>query len=136
MDAIPLELKKAISVGIGLFIALHRPRTTAGSSSSGAGHAAVELGDFTSWPVLSTLFGLVAHDRAAWRVGFRGDLLIGIVATTRPRDDRQLGERLRRFTTPGVARLPDHVVEHPGLQLLGEFRFDSFAELGVSRPRS
>src|SRR5919109_1389844 len=73
MRAIPLELKKAIAIGIGLFIALIG-LVDAGIVVRGDG-TPVTLARFTTWPVLVTLFGidvtLVLRAR-----GVRGDLLV------------------------------------------------------------
>jgi adenine/guanine/hypoxanthine permease len=80
MRAIPLELKKAIAIGIGLFIAF------IGLYDSGLviGRAAptpVDLATFTTWPVIITLVGLVITIGLR-ALGFPGDLLVRIVATT------------------------------------------------------
>src|SRR3954469_20725489 len=57
MRAIPLELKKAIAIGIGLFIAF------IGLFNSGlvvqADATPVTLGRFTTWPILVTIAGLL-----------------------------------------------------------------------------
>ncbi|MFI3319330.1 MAG: NCS2 family permease [Rikenellaceae bacterium] len=75
--SIPLVLKRAIGVGIGLFIA------TIGLVNSGIitkGVVFSELGDITSAPVLLTLFAIVAIGvLVARRVG--GALLLGMVLT-------------------------------------------------------
>lgn len=78
MDAIPLSLKRAIAIGIGLFIAV------IGLVEGGfvVGHPAtvVSLGDLTQPHVLVAAAGLaVTSALAAWRV--KGSLLIGICVT-------------------------------------------------------
>src|SRR5918998_4185480 len=78
MDAIPLDLKKAIAIGIGLFIAF------IGLVNSGIvvrGTPVVDLAPLTTWPLLVTFFGLVVTIVLRAR-GVRGDLLIGIILTT------------------------------------------------------
>src|SRR4029450_7655788 len=58
MRAIPLELKKAIAIGIGLFIAfigLYNSGLVIGRASP----TPVDLASFTTWPVLITLVGIV-----------------------------------------------------------------------------
>jgi adenine/guanine/hypoxanthine permease len=58
MRAIPLELKKAIAIGIGLFIAfigLYNSGLVIGRASP----TPVDLASFTTWPVLITLVGLI-----------------------------------------------------------------------------
>ena len=57
MRAIPLELKKAIAVGIGLFIAFIG-LITSGLVVRGEG-TIVDLAPITTWPVVITIFGLI-----------------------------------------------------------------------------
>src|ERR671925_572223 len=128
MRAIPLELKKAIAIGIGLFIAFIG-LVNAGIVIRGDG-TPVTLAPFTTWPVLVTLFGIVVTLILRAR-GFRGDLLIGIVSTTILATIINWGTDYKAFTTPGVARIPDDVVESPNFGLIGEISFDSFATLGI-----
>ncbi len=130
MNAIPLELKKAIAIGIGLFIAFIGFYDSGLVVKAPSDAVPVTLGDFTSWPVFVTLFGLVLTI-ALRAFGFPGDLLVGIIATTVLATIVNWGTDYTAFTTPGVARLPDHVVEHPDFSLLGNFDFGSFAEIGV-----
>ena len=63
MDAIPLDLKKAIAIGIGLFIAFIG-LTSSGVVVRGEG-TVVDLGRLTTWPIAVTFFGLDSHDRPA-----------------------------------------------------------------------
>jgi adenine/guanine/hypoxanthine permease len=124
MDAIPLDLKKAIAIGIGLFIAF------IGLVNAGIvvkGTPVVDLARLTTWPIAVTFFGLFLTIVLRAR-GVRGDLLIGIVATTilatiiNEADDNQAG-----FTSG--ASWPNDVYEKPDLALLGNFNFDAFTEL-------
>jgi AGZA family xanthine/uracil permease-like MFS transporter len=130
MDAIPLELKKAIAIGIGLFIAF------IGLVNSGLvvqGVPVVDLAPFTTWPVFITLFGLVVTI-VLRAIGFRGDLLVGIIATTIFATIVNWATDYTVFSGPGserYARWPGDVVESPNFGLVGEFSFDSFATLGV-----
>jgi adenine/guanine/hypoxanthine permease len=130
MEAIPLELKKAIAIGIGLFIAF------IGLVNSGLvvqGVPVVDLAPFTSWPVLVTIFGLV-FTIALRAIGFRGDLLVGIIATTVFATIVNWGTDYTAFTGPGserYARWPDDIVAGPNFGLVGEFSFDSFATIGI-----
>src|ERR671914_2836358 len=124
MRAIPLELKKAIAIGIGLFIAF------IGLVNSGLvvqGVPVVELAPFTTWPVLITILGL-ALTIALRAIRFRGDLLVGIIATTIFATIVNWATDYTAFTGPGTeryARWPGDVVESPNLGLVGEFSFDS-----------
>ena len=124
MDAIPLDLKKAIAIGIGLFIAF------IGLVNAGIvvkGTPVVDLARLTTWPIAVTFFGLFLTIVLRAR-GVRGDLLIGIVATTilatiiNEADDNTAG-----FTSG--ASWPSDVYEKPDLALLGNFNFDAFTEL-------
>ncbi len=78
VNSIPTNMKKAISVGIGLFIAfigLQNANIVIG------GATLVELGDITQGPALVALLGLIITSvLVAFKV--RGALLIGIIATT------------------------------------------------------
>lgn len=79
IKAIPLSLKRAISVGIGLFI-LFIGLNNAGLVQS-AEATPLQLGDLTSVPVLLAVVGLLLTlALVAWRL--KGALLIGIVLTT------------------------------------------------------
>ena len=124
MDAIPLDLKKAIAIGIGLFIAF------IGFESAGIvvpGTPVVDLAPLSTWPILVAMFGLVLTIALRAR-GVRGDLLIGIIAATvlatiiNEASDGDAG-----FTSG--ATIPDDVYEAPNLELLGNFNFDAFTEL-------
>ena len=127
MDAIPLDLKKAIAIGIGLFIAFIG-LTSSGVVVRGEG-TIVDLGRLTTWPIFVTFFGLVLTIALRAR-GVRGDLLIGIVATTilatliNEASDNDAG-----FTAG--ASWPGDVYETPDLALLGNFNFDAFTELAL-----
>jgi AGZA family xanthine/uracil permease-like MFS transporter len=79
MRAVPLELKLAIGVGIGLFIALVGLRDggiVVNNPATGIG-----LGDLTSGPALIALAGIFVAGALAVR-NVRGSILIGIATTT------------------------------------------------------
>jgi len=126
MDAIPLDLKKAIAIGIGFFIAFIGLRS-AGVIVPGEG-VPVELARLTTWPIGVTFFGLVLTVILRAR-GVRGDLLIGIIATTILATiiNEAAGNDLG--FAPGTASWPGDVYETPDLELLGNFNFDAFTEL-------
>jgi len=125
MDAIPLDLKKAIAIGIGLFIAFIGLRS-AGVVVPGEG-TPVTLGRLTTWPILVTFFGLILTIALRAR-GVRGDLLIGIVATTvLATVINEIGDNNTGFTAG--AAWPGDVYETPDLALLGNFNLDAFTEL-------
>ena len=82
--AVPTSLKTAISVGIGLFIALIGLVDAGFVRRTGAGPVPVELGIggvLTGWPVLVFVFGLVLVIALFVRQ-VKGAILISILATT------------------------------------------------------
>src|SRR3954470_10691481 len=79
MRAIPIELKKAIAIGIGLFIAFIGLYDS-GLIVQGQG-TPVALGHWTTWPVFVTILGIIVTLMLRAR-GFRGDLFVGIIGTT------------------------------------------------------
>ena len=124
MDAIPLDLKKAIAIGIGLFIAFIG-LVNSGLVIRGAG-TIVDLAPLTTWPVFVTLAGLVFTIALRAR-GVRGDLLIGIIATTILATI--INESVAGAGFTAGASWPNDVYETPDLALLGNFNFDAFTEL-------
>jgi len=128
MRAIPLELKKAIAIGIGLFIAFIGLYDS-GLIVQGDG-IPVTLARFTTWPIFVTLFGLALTIALRAR-GFRGDLLLGIIATTVLATIINWATDYSAFTQPGVARWPDDIATSPDFGLVGNVSFDAFATLGV-----
>ncbi|HWG57142.1 MAG TPA: NCS2 family permease [Gaiellaceae bacterium] len=125
MNAIPLDLKKAIAIGIGLFIAFIG-LNSAGIVTTGQG-TPVTLGQLTTWPVLVAVFGLVVTIVLRAR-GVRGDILIGILLTT------ALATVINETVggagfAPGTAAIPSDVYASPDLSLLGNFNFGAFTEV-------
>jgi AGZA family xanthine/uracil permease-like MFS transporter len=99
MRAVPLALKLAIGVGIGLFITLVGLREggiVVNNPATGIG-----LGDLTSGPALITLGGLLVAAVLVAR-GIRGAVILGVLAAT------VLGLIF------GVLEGPDGVVDAPG----------------------
>ena len=125
MDAIPLDLKKAIAIGIGLFIAF------IGLVNSGVvikGTPAVDLARLSTWPIFVTFFGLTLTIVLRAR-GVRGDLLIGIVVTTILATIINEAAGNDVGFPAGTASWPGDAYEKPDLALLGNFNFDAFTEL-------
>src|SRR5262249_35943308 len=129
-NAVPLELKRAIGVGIGwfiLFIGLYE----AGFVKPGPAGVPLTLGDLTGTPVFVAVFGLALTTFLFVR-GVRAALLLGIVATTVLATVLNYLSGLTAFTTPGVAVLPPGIVSAPDVSLIGRFDpFGVFAKLGV-----
>ncbi len=125
MRAIPLELKKAIAIGIGLFIAF------IGLFNSGlvvrGAATPVDLAEFTTYPVLITIFGLVLTIGLR-AIGFPGDLLVGIVVTTAFATIVNYAADVYPEEM-GYARWPDDVFQSPDFSLVGDFSFSAFTTL-------
>ncbi len=141
-EAVPLQLKVAISVGIGLFIAfigfvdagfVRRP--------AAAGGPPVELGvggNLRGWPVLVFVFGLMLIVTLYARK-VKGAILIGILASTVLAIviEAIVNVGARTADNPGgwgltVPKLPDDWFSAPNLDTIGEFSlFGSFEKIGV-----
>ncbi len=131
--AVPAQLKIAISVGIGLFIALIGLVDAGFVRRTGAGPVPVEMGiggQLAGWPVFVFTFGLILVI-ALYVRHVKGAILISILVTTLV---AILVEKLAKvgptFTDDGVnpkgwnlnvPALPDKVVDLPDFALLGNF---------------
>jgi len=130
MDAIPMALKHAISVGIGLFI-LFIGLVSAGIVKPGPAGVPVTLGDLTSAPVAVALFGLLLTVWLQAR-GARGALLVGILATTALAVAVNTATSGRAFPTPGQAAIPGSLVALPDFSTLGAgLDLSVFARVGI-----
>src|SRR5213078_3896633 len=131
MDAVPLGLKRAIGVGIGLFIAFIGLFTAGFVVKPAAGPLPVGLGTLRGLPMVVFLIGfLLMAVLVARRV--RGGLLVGIVLTT------ALAVLLnglfagwKGFATPGAAQIPAAIVQAPDFSTFGRLDFGLFAKIGV-----
>ena len=130
MNAIPLALKRAIGVGIGLFI-LFIGLASAGIVKPGPPGVPVTLGDLTSPSVAVALLGLfVTLWLQARDVG--GGLLIGILVTTAVAIVVNRATGGVAFPTPGQAVLPTSLVAFPDFSTLGAgLDLSVFTRLGV-----
>ncbi len=141
--AIPAQLKVAISVGIGLFIALigfvdagfvRRIPDAAGTT------VPVQLGPggaLQGWPVVVFSIGLVLVV-ALWVRKVRGAILISILATTvvaivvEAIGDLGSSQDGPTGWSLNVPEWPDKIVDKPDFGTLGEFNlFGSFESVGV-----
>jgi AGZA family xanthine/uracil permease-like MFS transporter len=129
MRAIPLELKKAIAIGIGLFIAFIGLYNS-GIVVAGSG-TPVTLANFTTWPLFVTVFGLV-FTMALRAIRFRGDLLVGIVGTTVLATIVNAATGHTAFGTT-TATWPGwhHLYQRPDFSLLGNISFHSFSGTSI-----
>jgi len=143
--AIPGQLKTAISVGIGLFIALIGFVDAGFVRRTGAGPVPVELGvggNLTGWPTVVFVVGLLVTAVLVAR-RTKGAILIGILGTTVfAIIIEAIADIGPSFTPPDqvnpsgwqlvVPTLPDEIVQGPDLSLLGDFSlFGGFARVGV-----
>src|SRR5213594_4712754 len=131
MDAVPIGLKRAISVGIGLFIAFIGFFTSGLVIKPAAGPLPVGLGTFRGLPITVFLIGFVL---TAWLMArrTRGALLLGILGTTVIAIVlNEVFAAGQGFSTPGAARLPAGIVQAPDLSTFGRLDFGLFAKLGV-----
>jgi adenine/guanine/hypoxanthine permease len=131
LEAVPLGLKRAISLGIGLFIAFIGFFTAGFVVKPAAGPLPVGLGGFEGLPSAVFVIGFVL---TAWLMArrVRGALLLGIVATT------VLAIVLngalaggKGFAVPGAAQLPAAIVQWPDFSTFGRLDFGVVARLGV-----
>ena len=125
MGAIPLELKKAIAIGIGLFIAFIG-LTNSGLVVRGTG-TPVDLAPFTTWPVIITIVGIMVTIGLR-ALGVPGDLFVGILLTTAFATIVNYAADVYPESS-GYARWPDDIFDSPDFSLIGEFNFDAFSTL-------
>ncbi len=126
--AIPLELKKAIVVGIGFFI-LFIGMVDGGIVIAAKG-TPLTLGSFIGVPVAVTLFGLAVTIIMLTR-GWRGAVILGIIFSTILATILNYAYGKTSFG-PGVAVVPSKIFAAPDFSLLGQFNFGAFSKLGVT----
>jgi AGZA family xanthine/uracil permease-like MFS transporter len=138
LNAIPMDLKRAIGIGIGLFIALiglvnagvvcGQVKTPACGTAS-----ATVLGlnpNLRQWGVLVFVFGLVVAATLVAR-RLRGALLISIVLST---IFAIVINELKHLTVwqNGIAAFPHKIFSSPDFGLVGHFSFNVFHVLGIA----
>jgi len=131
MTAVPIGLKRAIGMGIGLFIAFIGFFTSGFVVKPAAGPLPVGLGTLTGLPIVVFLVGFVLTAvLLARRV--RGALLIGIVVTTVVAIVLNgVLAGWKGFATPGAAQLPHALVQAPDFSTFGRIDFGFFTRLGT-----
>src|SRR5881296_3626829 len=113
MDAVPIGLKRAIGVGIGLFIAFIGFFTAGFVVKPAAGPLPVGLGTLRGLPIAVFVIGFFL---TAWLMArrMRGALLLGILGTTVIAIGlNELFAGGHGFATPGAARIPPAIVRVP-----------------------
>jgi len=128
LNAIPMDLKRAIGIGIGLFIALIG-LANAGVVIAGPNPPIIAMTPkFQTWSLALFVFGLlITSALVARRV--RGALLIGIVATTVAATIVNEAKHLS-VITDGSAAWPHKVWAAPDFALVGNFSFSFISALG------
>ena len=143
--AIPRQLKVAISVGIGLFIALIGLVDAGFVRRTGAGPVPVTLGDgdkLVGWPVLVFILGVLTIS-VLYALKVRGAILIGVIGATVIAVILEAVYKIGpsfvsadEFNASGwglnVPAIPDSFVATPDFGLLGEFNLlGGFATAGL-----
>ena len=129
LNAIPMDLKRAIGIGIGLFIALIGFVEGGIVTHPKSGAPIVTIaGDLTTWKIAVFVFGLVVTAALVAR-RIRGALLIGILAST------AFATIVNEIASKpiwgnGIASVPDKVVASPNFGLVGDFSFSFISTLG------
>ena len=131
LEAVPLALKRAISVGIGLFIAFIGFFTAGFVVKPASGPLPVGLGTFASLPALVFVLGFVLTAALMAR-RVRGALLLGILGTTALAIVLNgLVADWKGFVTPGAATLPVALVQWPDFSTFGRLDAGVLARLGI-----
>jgi AGZA family xanthine/uracil permease-like MFS transporter len=130
MHAVPMPLKRSISVGIGFFIAFIG-FVSSGFVVKGPGAVPVTLAPLRGLPIAVFVIGLLLTlGLMARRV--RGALLLGILGTTVIAIALNgLVAGWQGFATPGAAQIPGAIVQLPDFSTFGRLDFGLFAKIGV-----
>jgi AGZA family xanthine/uracil permease-like MFS transporter len=130
LNAIPMALKQAIGVGIGLFILLIG-LVNAGFVTRGAG-TVVTLSPLNTGPILTFTIGLVIT-LALFARGVRASLLLGIIGTTIVAGIlHAVVSTYVPSTAPGTAQLPAKWIEAPDFSnAFSGLNFSAFATIGI-----
>jgi AGZA family xanthine/uracil permease-like MFS transporter len=131
LDAVPMSLKRAISVGIGLFIAFIGFFTAGFVVKPASGPLPVGLGFLGGLPMAIFLIGFAL---TAWLMARRvaGALLIGILVTTLLAIVLNgLLAGFKGFPTPGAAQIPAAIVQAPDFSTFGRLDFGLVGRLGL-----
>jgi AGZA family xanthine/uracil permease-like MFS transporter len=130
LNAIPLDLKRAIGIGIGLFIALIG-FVGGGIVVRGAEGAPIVAlnSNLRSWTVLVFVVGLVVTSTLVARK-VRGALLIGILLSTVLATIINEVKDLSVWGN-GVAAIPDKIFAAPDFSLVGDISFNVVKVVGI-----
>ncbi len=130
LNAIPMDLKRAIGIGIGLFLAIIG--LVNGGIVVGSPATLITLNpDLSSLHVLVFVFGLAVTSMLVARK-VKGGLLIGILATTVFAIILNQGFGNSTVFDTGIAVIPKKIVSSPDFSLLGNFNFGVFDVIGFA----
>jgi AGZA family xanthine/uracil permease-like MFS transporter len=134
LNAIPLDLKRAIGVGIGAFIAfIGLVNAGVAVRTTAPGAPPVQIGQLANWKVLVFFIGFVVTATLVVKKT-KGALLIGILGTT---IFATVVNEIKNLTIwkNGIAAIPDTWASIPSasdFDLLGNFSLNgSFVKLGI-----
>ncbi len=134
MDAVPMPLKQAIAVGIGLFITIIGFVDAGFVTSTGQPGAPLRLGatgELTGWPILVFVVGLLLIIYLFTR-NVRGALLIGIlVATAFAVVVNEFFLNGEGFMGKAKLGSPIDVPSAANFSLIGDFSFGFFGQMGI-----
>jgi AGZA family xanthine/uracil permease-like MFS transporter len=130
MSAIPMDLKRAIGIGIGLFLAIIG-LVNGGIVVAGTGTLITINSNLSNLHVLTFVVGLALTSAFVARK-MKGALLIGILATTLFAIILNQGFGDSAIWTNGIAKLPSKIVATPDFGLVGKFNFGFFDVLGLA----
>ena len=123
LNAIPMDLKRAIGIGIGAFIALIGLVNAGVVTNTGPTPLGLAA-ELTTWPIGIFVVGLaLSAALVARRV--KGALLIGILVSTVLAIIVNEAKDLSIWGN-GIAAIPDKIVDTPDFGLVGAFSFDFF----------
>ncbi len=129
LDAIPMDLKRAIGIGIGMFIAFIG-LVNGGIVIKAEGTPVTLNPDLSSIKILVFVVGLALAAALVARK-IKGGLLISIVGATILAIIINQGWGDSKIWTNGVAHIPTDWVSRPHLDLLGKFSFNFWSVLGA-----
>jgi AGZA family xanthine/uracil permease-like MFS transporter len=127
LNAIPMDLKRAIGIGIGAFIALIGLVNAGVVTNRGPTPLAL-TSDLTTWPIAVFIVGLVITGALVARK-MRGALLIGILVSTILATIVNEVSHLKYWAN-GIAAWPHSVTATPKFGLVGDVSFDFISKLG------
>jgi AGZA family xanthine/uracil permease-like MFS transporter len=130
MNSIPQDLKRAIGIGIGLFLMIIGLENAGVVVNSDATLVTLTT-DFTTLRMLVFAIGLALAILFTVRKTKGGLLLSIAIATLAAVIINEVFADGTMFATPGVGVVPDSITSTPDFSLVGEFSFGFFSSLGV-----